>query len=196
MSRFASGFLTATFLWLAAAAGAWFVWVRPQTTVVVASAPEPEEDVRPEPDKTPRSRPRRRRSGSSSGAHEQDAPANLDRIETRGDELGNPDRRLDLGGSGGEAQLSGAQIEAGMNGAMGSIRRCLVLAAGDEPVHGRVVFGLRIAPTGHVSRVNLRGPRAVTGGECGACLERAGRGARFSAFDGQDMVVHYPLTLE
>jgi len=47
-----------------------------------------------------------------------------------------------------------------------------------------------------VARVNLQGPAAVTGGECGDCLRTAARNAQFPSFDGPDMVVHYPLTLE
>lgn len=83
-----------------------------------------------------------------------------------------------------------------MDGVMGRVRRCLVLAAGEEPVHGRLVFGLRVLASGRVARVNLRGPRAVSAGECGQCLRQAARQAQFPSFDGPDMVVHYPLTLE
>jgi hypothetical protein len=115
---------------------------------------------------------------------------------TTGDELGRIDRDLDLGAAGGEQQLSGAQIESGMDAVFGRIRRCLVLAAGEDPVSGRVTFGLRIEPNGSVSRVRLSGPAVVTTGEAGDCLRAAARGARFDAFNGPPMVVSYPITLD
>lgn len=115
---------------------------------------------------------------------------------TTGDELGNTDRNLDLGSSGGEEQLSSSEVEHGMDGVFGRIRRCLVLAAGDEPVSGRLTFGLRIEPSGAVSAVRLSGPAVVTTGEAGTCLRTAARGAVFSGFDGPPMVVNYPITLD
>jgi hypothetical protein len=198
VSRYAAGFLTASVLWGAAAAVAWAVWLRPAETLVVASAPSAI-DAGVAAEEAPRRRRRRRRGRKRGRGARSPGPssAELARIETTGDDLGGAEpRTLDLEGSGGEEQLSGSQIESGMDAAMGGIRRCLVLAAGDEPVRGRLTFGLRVASSGRVGRVNLRGPRAVTGGECGDCLRRAARRARFPSFDGPDMVVHYPLTLE
>ena len=60
--------------------------------------------------------------------------------------------RVGIGG-GGEQQLTGGQIETAFDGAMGRIRRCFVLAAGDEPVRGRLTFGLRVAGSGRVTAV-------------------------------------------
>ena len=102
----------------------------------------------------------------------------------------------DLEGPGGEEQLSQSEIQQGMDGVFGAIRRCLILAAGDEPVTGRLVLGLRIEGTGRVSRVNLSGPAAVSTGECGTCLRSAAQRARFPSFDGPAMVVRYPVTLD
>ena len=79
---------------------------------------------------------------------------------------------------------------------MGRIRRCFILAAGDEPVRGTLTFGMRIAGSGSVSAVNLSGPAAVTTGESGDCLRSAARAIRFPTFDGPEMVVRYPITLE
>jgi hypothetical protein len=76
------------------------------------------------------------------------------------------------------------------------VRRCLVLMAGDDPVRGRVTFGLRIAPTGQVRAVQLQGPAAATTGEAGDCLRAAARALRFPSFDGPEMVARYPLHLE
>ena len=105
-------------------------------------------------------------------------------------------RTIDGEGTGGEAQLSGSQIEGAFDGAMGRIRRCFILAPGDEPVTGTLTFGLRIAGSGRVSAVNLSGPRALTAGEPGDCLRDAARGISFPSFDGPEMLVRYPITLE
>jgi hypothetical protein len=103
---------------------------------------------------------------------------------------------LDMGAAGGEQQLSGAQIEATFDGGVGRIRRCLVLMAGEDAVTGRLTFGLRVAGDGQVRAVSLSGPRAATTGDAGECLRGAARALRFPTFDGPEMVVRYPLTLE
>jgi hypothetical protein len=71
-----------------------------------------------------------------------------------------------------------------------------MLAAGDEPARGKLVFGLRITGEGKVSAVNLSGPSSVSQGEAGSCLRKAATGMKFRSFNGPDMVVHYPLNLE
>jgi len=114
-----------------------------------------------------------------------------------GDDLGEDGpREIDGAGAGGEEQLSAAQVEAGFDQVFGRIRRCLVLVPEDAPARGRVVFGLRVASSGRVTRVNLTGPRAVTQSEAGTCLRQAARSISFPSFDGPEMVVRYPLTLE
>ncbi len=116
---------------------------------------------------------------------------------TSGDDLGGNDpRRIDMNSAGGEEQLNGTEIEKGFDGAFAQVRRCLILAASDEPVHGKVIFGLRITSAGAVSGVSLSGPSSVTQGEAGACLRKAAAAIHFRSFHGPDMVVHYPLTLE
>lgn len=115
---------------------------------------------------------------------------------TTGDDLGGPDTRdLDLAQGGGEEQLLGSEIERGFDSVFPQVRRCLMLAAGDEPVSGKLVFGLRISGQSGVTRVNLQGPAAITRSEAGDCLRKAARGIRFRTFDGPDMLVQYPLTL-
>jgi hypothetical protein len=114
-----------------------------------------------------------------------------------GDELGGPDARdLDLEGAGGEEQLTGHEIEKGFDSVFPKVRRCLLLAADDEPVTGKIVFGLRVAGSGQVTKVNLRGPSAITKSEAGECMRQAARAIDFRSFDGPDMLVHFPLTLE
>ena len=116
---------------------------------------------------------------------------------TSGDDLGENDpRELNAGAEGGEQQLTGAQIDSTIDGSFGRIRRCLVLVPEDAPSRGRVTFGLRIAGSGRVTRVNLRGPAGVTRSEAGDCLRQAARALRFPSFDGPEMIVHYPITLE
>ena len=114
-----------------------------------------------------------------------------------GDDLReNEARNLNVGSGGGEEQLRGTEIEKAFDGVFGQVKRCLILAAGDEPAHGKLIFGLRITGEGKVSGVNLSGPSSVAQGEAGACLRKAASGMHFRTFNGPDMVVHYPLTLE
>ncbi len=197
MSRFWGGFSVACVLW--AGAGAYLHlglgYGPPAPTPVVAAAePEVVEAEEPaEAEARPRRRRRRRRRGAARAGRGQTPTGNA----TSGDDLGEGEMRtLDMGASGGEQQLRGSQIDAGFDTVMGGIRRCLFLIPGDADVRGRVMFGMRIAGSGRVTRVNLRGPRAATTGEAGACLRRTARSIQFDSFDGPEMVVHYPFTLE
>ena len=116
---------------------------------------------------------------------------------TTGDDLGGPEaHNLDLNAKGGEEQLTGHEIEQGFDGVFPQVKRCLILAAGDEPVSGKIVFGLRISGHSGVTAVNLNGPSAITQSEAGDCLRKAARGIHFRNFNGPDMLVHYPLTLQ
>ncbi len=197
MAKFFLGFGVATLLWGAALGVLVGVlgWGPPQeepeAVVAIAETEEaPVEDEEP----TRRQRRRRRAGGGTEAAEERSAPTGN---ATTGDDLREGEMRtIDGEGSGGEAQLSGAQIDAAFDGAMPRIRRCFVLAAGDDPVTGRLTFGMRIAGSGRVSVVNLSGPAAVTAGECGECLREAARNISFPSFDGPEMVARYPITLE
>jgi hypothetical protein len=114
-----------------------------------------------------------------------------------GDDLReNEAKSLDVAANGGEEQLRGTEIEQAFDGAFSQIRRCLILAAGDEPARGKLIFGVRIAGSGKVTAVNLSGPASVAQGEAGGCLRKAAMGLHFRGFNGPDMVIHYPLTLE
>lgn len=120
-----------------------------------------------------------------------------DRDMLTGDDLGeNGARNVDMHAGGGEEQLRGTEIEKGFDAAFPQIRRCLVLAASDEPARGKLTFGLRISGQGKVTAVNLSGPSSVSSGECGACLRKAASSMQFRSFNGPDMVVHYPVTLD
>lgn len=197
MARFVFGFVVASLLWVGAGGVMHLAlgWGPP----VIEEDPAPVEvaelAVEEEEEATPRSRRRRgARGGARTGASSGDVPTGE---ATIGDDLREGEMRtIDGEGTGGEAQLSGAQIEQAFDGAMGRVRRCFILAPGDEPISGTLTFGLRIAGTGRVTAVNLSGPRALTSGEPGDCLRDAARGIAFPSFDGPEMLVRYPITLE
>lgn len=193
MGRFIGGFLAASALWgllFALYVNGIFQAEDAGAEVTAIGGDAGVDDVGEAPADSHRGR---RRVVAGGGAAETSPRGNF----RTGDDLGeNEPRSLDMTGASGEQQLSAAEVEKGMDGAFGAIRRCFMLAAGDEATTGRLVFGLRIEPTGKVSRVNLQGPAALTTGEAGECLRRAARGATFPSFDGPPMITHYPVTLE
>lgn len=195
MSRFLAGFGLASLLW----GGVLFASARGYIDLGLAEEPEPEtlEGVTPgdeADDATKSDRKKRRRAGSAT-KRTRSSYASGD--STSGDDLGEDDpRQMDMHAGGGEEQLASHEIEKGFDGAFSQVRRCLILAAGDEPARGKVVFGLRVAGSGKVTAVNLSGPSSVTQGESGACLRKAASSIQFRSFNGPDMVVRYPLTLE
>ncbi|UJR80515.1 Hypothetical protein I5071_25620 [Sandaracinus amylolyticus] len=199
VSRFLAGFAAATVVWGSAAAALHFAlgWGPPSEPEEVAEIEEATE-IAAAPEETTKRRGGRRsgRRGSRSteGSIEESVPRG---DAVTGDDLREGEMRvIDGEGTGGEQQLSGAEIDAAFDGAMGRIRRCFVLAAGDDPVRGRLTFGLRIAGSGRATAVNLSGPAVVTTGDCGECLRDAARAIQFPRFDGPEMVVRYPITLE
>lgn len=194
--RFWAGFGVASVIWAGAAAylvvGEGYGPPETEPALLVAEA-DPVVDEAVEEDPAPRRRRRARRRATASTPGESTPSGRA----TSGDDLREDEMRtLDLAGSGGEQQLSAAQIEAGFDRGMGRIRRCLVLMAGDDPVTGRLTFGLRVTSSGQVEAVRLDGPAAATTGDAGECLRTAARAIRFDPFDGPTMVVRYPLTLE
>ena len=156
--------------------------VEPDAGVAIAAGDEPTEPGK-------KRRPRGKRGAKRDARYAGNS--------TSGDDLGGPDgRELSAANAGGEEQLLGSEIEAGFDSVFPQVRRCLMLAAGDDVVSGKVVFGLRINGKAGVERVNLQGPSAVTQGEAGDCLRKAAHSIRFRGFDGPDMLVHFPLTLQ
>ncbi len=191
MGRFALGFVVASVLWGAA-------WAAQLTGLLPSfGATEPEITAVPsgtlvKDDKPGAQGPRRRRRRIAR-RRQHDPAGHFERGDLLDD--GSP-RELNAGEHGGEQQLPASQIEAAFDGASRAIRRCLVLVDTDQPAVGTLRFGLRIAGSGRVTKANLSGPAAVTQGEPGACLERVARSLSFPTFDGPDMVVKYPITLE
>jgi hypothetical protein len=185
VSRFLGGFAAASVLW------GLFVYALVTGLVVIplGDAPvaadagaEVEEDAPLSGSKRAKRPRKKRRHGGQAFA---------------GDDLGGPEaRELALGEAGGEEQLRNEEIEREFDSIFPQIRRCLILAASDEPVTGKIVFGLRISGTSGVTKVNLQGPSAITATEAGSCMRKAVLGMRLRSFDGPDMLVHLPMTLE
>jgi hypothetical protein len=191
--RFLAGFLTATLLWggllFAHSRGILDLGIDPVEDEALADA-SAEQATAEEPGPTRRKRGARGRAG-----------ARKDRRYSgeamTGDDLGDPElRNLEAAKAGGEEQLLGSEIERGFDSVFPQVRRCLMLAAGEEPVTGKLVFGLRISGQGGVERVSLQGPAAITQSEAGDCLRKAAREIRFRTFNGPDMLVHFPLMLQ
>ncbi|HEX2676019.1 MAG TPA: hypothetical protein VHM19_05250, partial [Polyangiales bacterium] len=89
------------------------------------------------PDDAKKSDRKRRRSGSAGSKRSHGVTRSGD--STSGDDLDeNGPRQVDMAGGGGEEQLNGTEIEKAFDGVFGQVRRCLILAASDEPVHGKV----------------------------------------------------------
>lgn len=190
MARFVAGFIVASLLW----AGIGFAYV--EGYVTFGREPEPEAlpldvvDAGVEDEDTTQGKRRRKRRASGTGTRR----ASGDSLT--GDDLReNEARNIDVEG-GGEEQLSGAEIEAGFDSVFGKVRRCLLLVADDEPITGKVIFGMRVAGSGQVTAVNLKGPSGITASEAGDCMRTAAKSIRFPTFNGPEMLVHYPLTLE
>lgn len=200
MQKFFAGFATASVLWIGVAGALYLAGVFAQAEEATV---EPVAVVEGAPDAgaTLGTRVRRRGVRRGTGGGTAGGGSNGGRVPegeaTTGDDLGEgAARTLDVGASGGEARLTPPQIERGIDGAMPRIRRCLLLVPGDALVTGRVVLGLKIAGSGRVTAVNLSGPAAVTTGDAGDCLRATVRGTGFPSFDGPEMIVRYPLTLE
>lgn len=192
--RFFSGFLVASVLW----AGLGYAYVEGYVHFgadgeEIEALPDDPSDAGVEDPAAAGPKKRWRRKRNASG----------ERSGTRrggdaltGDDLRENDaRNIDVEG-GGEEQLRGSEIEAGFDSVFGKVRRCLLLVADDEPVTGKVVFGMRIAGSGQVNAVNLKGPAGITASEAGDCMRTAVKAIRFRSFNGPEMLVHYPLTLE
>jgi hypothetical protein len=189
--RFLAGFLTASLLWCGLA----FAYSRGIIDINLGPNAEPAApDAGVEPEVEEDKRRGKRKRVARKGARK-------DRRFTgeamTGDDLGDPEtRNLEAAKAGGEEQLLGSEIERGFDSVFPQVRRCLMLAAGDEPVSGKVTFGLRISGQGGVDRVNLHGPAAITRSEAGDCLRKTARSIQFRKFNGPDMLVHFPLTLQ
>jgi hypothetical protein len=195
--RFLAGFLAASALWggflVAYSHGLINISLEPKSAREARDAGTEEES---DGSDATGAKSKKRGNRGRHGAHK-DRERRYAGEATTGDDLGGPEaHNLEAAHGGGEEQLQGHEIEQGFDGVFPQVKRCLMLAAGDEPLTGRIVFGLRISGHGGVTAVNLQGPGMITQGEAGDCLRRAARGIRFRTFNGPDMLVHYPLTLQ
>ena len=202
MKQFIIGFIVASFLWLgvvyAQSTGYIFFFGAGEEsdTDLVADAPDASvdgEDSQVDNKKKSKRRKKRfarKRKSIKSGAHD------MGEI-TVGDDLGSTGNgELDMSSRGGEVQLSSARIDRGIDSVFNGIQRCLVLVPSDMPATGKVVVGMHIASSGRVTRVNLKGPGSIIRGESGACIRRVVKSIEYPAFDGPDMIAHYPIIFD
>ena len=209
MTKFVLGFVTA----LAGAAGVyWFVLrqapagpcadrcgegteCRDEQCVIATVA-----EAAPDPAK-PRQRGRRRRPGRRAGSSGGDTREGRDTDSVEdwngSDDLDLPPQQIDME-HGGEQQLSNTVIESTMGRNFGAIRRCIMVAQADRerPVRGRMRIGMKIRSTGEVAAVNVTPPGPLASSGLGPCVRNVVGRIRFPRFDGRDMVVTYPVTLE
>ena len=189
MGRFLAGFVSASLLW------GGFLYAYTQGFINInlePTRPDAGDSVDTVEEDEPQSKDLKRKKKRKKGKKRRYKGESLE-----GDDLGGPDtRNLDVAQGGGEEQLLGHEIEQGFDSVFSQIRRCLILVAADEPVTGKLTFGLRISGAGRVTKVNLRGPSAITKTEAGSCLRKAARAIKFRTFNGPDMLVHYPITLD
>jgi hypothetical protein len=207
VARFFLGFAAASVVWAALGFGLYSQGLlalgaeEPDEVAEAGPATDSADDEEPDKKRGRRGKRgvRRERSSASAGTAERadnGAAARLPRGEaTTGDDLDwDGDRELSM--AGGEEQLSGKAIEAGFDGAMSKIRRCLILVPAEGEVTGKLTFGMRVGSDGAPRAVNLSGPAVVTSGESGGCLRKAAEAIRFPKFSGPDMLFKYPITLQ
>lgn len=193
VSKFILGFVSASLLWAIAAYAVIEGYVdlnlKP-TKAVHEDEPAAASDQKQQADKPGRRNKSRRRSPLQTNKRPY-------RSVLTGDSLGEDDvKNVDMVGNSGEQQLTDYEVERGIDGVFNKIRRCLFLAANEEPVKGRVVLGMRIEGTGRVTKLNIRGPSPIVQGEAGSCLRSTITSIQYRTFNGPAMVVHYPITLE
>lgn len=204
MTRFLAGFALASLVW--GGLGAYLVIEggygppadEAEDAVEVAAADAPADGPADPPSRRPRRRGRTGAGGAGTSASDGTGGARSPSGDAvTGDDLGEDGiRMIDGAGSGGEEQLTGAEIDHAFDGVMPRVRRCFILAASDREITGTLTFGLRIGGDGHVNAANLSGPAVLTTGDCGECLRTTARSMQFPTFDGPEMVVRYPITLE
>ena len=202
MKQFLAGIVTASLIW-----GGLF-WAQKAEYIDLLGVNAPTEDVAPEASeatlaseevKTPKESKRRRGKRRSRRSYDGPGPGNhYDTTEgVSGDQLDGPGgKELSMAGAGGEDQLSSQEIDQGIDRVFKGIERCLLTLPPDAPAAGRVVFGMNIASSGKVTKVNLKGPKHMISGDTGACFQRTVKSIRFRSFDGPDMVAHYPVTFD
>jgi len=114
-----------------------------------------------------------------------------------GDALGKSGpKSVSMDKRGGEKQLSSSDIERGIDRVFRGIERCLILVQSNAPATGKVTIGMHIAPSGKVTKVNLKGPNVIIQGESGSCIRRMVKSITYPGFDGPDMIVQYPIEFD
>jgi hypothetical protein len=199
-SRFVLGFVAASVIWgaalLAHSTGLFDFWAAAETGEVLGTDTDSDTAAElGESTKSLKKRGKLRRQRRDSVRSPRGA--GYDTGEGRsGDELGTSGARELSMNAGGEEQLSSADIDAGIDRVFNGIQRCLILVQNEAPAVGKVVVGMKIAPSGTVTSVNLSGPNVIIKGDCGACIRRAVKSIRYRSFSGPEMIVQYPIVFD
>ncbi len=204
MKQFATGFFMASTLWLgllyAQSIGKIELFGLGESDSVDKQVAVLEEEAQPTEKKKKKRRGRKRRSkrGKRQRQSRQMGSVTYEMGNgISGDELGSSgSRELAMGSAGKEEQLSEAEIDRGIDRVFNGIERCLVLVPSEAPATGRVMIGMHISSSGRVTKVNLKGPKVLVGGDSGACIRRTVKSIKYPGFDGPDMIAHYPITFE
>jgi hypothetical protein len=198
---FLLGFLAASVLWLglvyAQSVGVIEIFGADEDGAVVARASAGDAGVEAAEEPKKKKGKRRRRGRRGEGKVWPAGPSYDTSEGVAGDDLGGPGASdLAMGEAGGQEQLTAAEIDRGIDTVFNGVERCLVLVPAGAPATGKVVLGMHIASSGKVTRVSLKGPKPIVQGESGGCIRRAVKSIRYPAFDGPDMVAHYPIVFE
>ena len=113
-------------------------------------------------------------------------------VSAEGDSLALAPRTVDLGAAAPERDLTRAEIDGAIAPAADAIIACINDATGSAPVTGRVVAGVVVDETGHVTKTRLEGPSYLLKHGLGGCVRPKLRGLRFPA-TGKPTVVRVPF---
>lgn len=192
MPRFLTGFFSATLLWAVVAFAYLQGYIDVDLSMLEVEDDQEAAEATPDAKGKRRRRPRARRGRRSRPG----ARGSRVREMVTGDDLGGPElRTIEMDSAGGEGQLTSHEVEVGIDNVMPKLRRCLILVDDQDPIRGKMIFGMRISGSGRVTKVNLKGPSPLVSGEAGGCLRRALGSITYRTFDGPDMVIHYPFTI-
>jgi hypothetical protein len=198
MKQFLIGFIVASFFWIFILFASGEGWVKifggqQSQPPVLTRADTDTTDINTKPAKIQK---RRRGSSKKNKNNFNPGPGYDKGSGISGDNLKAGSREVAAGAAGAEEQLSGRQIDAGIDRVFNGIQRCLMLMPPDAPSRGKIIIGMYITSAGNVTKVNLKGPNSMVKKECGACIRRMVKTIKYPSFNGPDMTVHYPVIFD